>query len=194
MTEPFRISWLTRVFGTGRKQVRHLDRFSLQHRAAGQRLAIDGQGFDVAHEVRGRPLRSQQAHRVAVGEVHRRHRRVAQLGGTLGDGLEHRLHVGRRARDHPQDFADRRLLLERFLRLVEQAHVLDRDRRLVGEGLHQRDLLVGEGPRFRTPEDDRADRAVFAHQRHRQMARNPNRSWCSRASGYVGSSSGTRSA
>ena len=38
----------------------------------------------------------------------------------------------------------RRLLLERLFRLVEQAHVLDGDHRLVGEGLEQRDLLVGE--------------------------------------------------
>ena len=29
------------------------------------------------------------------------------------------------------------------LHLVEQPHVLDRDHRLVGEGLHQLDLLVG---------------------------------------------------
>ena len=35
------------------------------------------------------------------------------------------------------------------LDLVEQAHVLDRDHRLVGEGLQQRDLLVGERPHFR---------------------------------------------
>ena len=70
-------------------------------------------------------------------------RRVAQPQRALGDRVEHRLHVGRRARDHAQDLADRRLLLERFLGLVEQAHVFDRDRRLVGEGLQQRDLLVG---------------------------------------------------
>ena len=32
------------------------------------------------------------------------------------------------------------------LHLVEQAHVLDGDHRLVGEGLDELDLLVGEGP------------------------------------------------
>ena len=44
----------------------------------------------------------------------------------------------------------RRLLLQRLgefararLHLVEQPHVLDRDHRLVGEGLDQFDLLVG---------------------------------------------------
>ena len=45
-----------------------------------------------------------------------------------------------------QDLARRRLLLERLLGLVEQAHVLDRDHRLVGEGLEQRDLLVRKWP------------------------------------------------
>ena len=37
----------------------------------------------------------------------------------------------------------------------EQPHVLDGDHRLVGEGLEQRDLLVGEGPHLRP--DDRDD-------------------------------------
>ena len=60
--------------------------------------------------------------------------------------VKDRLEVGRRARDHPQDLAGRGLLLERLFRLVEQPHVLDRDHRLVGEGLEKRDLLVGEGP------------------------------------------------
>ena len=135
-----------RVVRAGGEQVRHLDRPLFEHRATGQRLAVDRQRIDVAHEVGRRALRRQQAQRVAVGQVHRRHRRVAQPGRALGDRLEHRLHVGRRARDHAQDFADRRLLFERFLGLVEEADVLDRERRLVGEGLDQRDLLVGEGP------------------------------------------------
>ena len=53
--------------------------------------------------------------------------------------------VGRARRD-PQDLADRGLLLERFLGLVEQAHVVDGDRRLAGERPDQRDLLVVERP------------------------------------------------
>ena len=40
------------------------------------------------------------------------------VGGALGDGIEHGLHVGRRARDHAQDLADRRLLLQRILQLA----------------------------------------------------------------------------
>ena len=39
-----------------------------------------------------------------------------------------------------QDLRGRRLPLERFLGLVEQARVLDRDHRLLGEGLDHRDV------------------------------------------------------
>ena len=49
----------------------------------------------------------------------------------------------------------RGLLLQRFgevararLHLVEQPHVLDRDHGLVGEGLDQRDLSLGEPARL----------------------------------------------
>ena len=79
---------------------------------------------------------------------------VAHAKGALRDRVEDRLGVGRRAGDRPQDLAGRRLLLERLgqlpvprLELREQPHVLDRDHRLVGEGLEERDLLVGERPR-----------------------------------------------
>ena len=42
--------------------------------------------------------------------------------------------------------------------LREQPHVLDRDHRLVGEGLEQLDLLVGEGTDLGAPHNDRTDR------------------------------------
>ena len=89
--------------------------------------------------------------------------------------VEHRLHVGRRARDDPQDLGSRCLALERFLRFVKQAHVLDRDHRLVGEGLKQRDLLFGERPVFLAPDHDDADRRVLAQERHREHRAIPAR-------------------
>ncbi len=46
--------------------------------------------------------------------------------------------------------------------------------RLVGERLQQRDLLVGERPRFLRRRLDRADGLPFAHQRHGEMARMPD--------------------
>ena len=62
--------------------------------------------------------------------------------GAGGDAVEHRLDIVGGARDDTQDLARRRLLLEGLrqvlvtgLQLLEQAHVLDGDHGLVGEGL-----------------------------------------------------------
>ena len=60
------------------------------------------------------------------------------------DRLEHRLHVGRRLADDAQDLGGRGLVRERFLGLVEQPRVLDRDHCLVGEGSQQPLFLVVE--------------------------------------------------
>ena len=49
-------------------------------------------------------------------------------------------------------------LAVRCLQLVEQPRVLDRDDGLVGERLHQLDLLVGERPHFLAVDGDHADR------------------------------------
>ena len=75
-------------------------------------------------------------------------------------------------RDDAQDLAGRRLLLQRFgevavasLQLREQPHVLDGDDRLIGEGLEQRDLVVGE---------PRPSRAVGCRGRR---PRRPHRPW-----------------
>src|SRR5437660_4057206 len=67
--------------------------------------------------------------------------RVAQASGGLGHGVEYRLNVGRRARDHSQDLRSRRLLVQRLFRLVEQADILNGDDCLIGKGSHQLDLL-----------------------------------------------------
>ena len=74
--------------------------------------------------------------------------------GALGDRVEHRLDVGRRAGDDPQDLGRGGLLLQRSVTrgsssAPEQPHVLDGDHGLVGEGLEQRDLLGRERPDLR---------------------------------------------
>ena len=63
-------------------------------------------------------------------------------------------------------------ILQRFrqfararLNALEQPHVLDRDRRLVGEGRDQLDLLVGEWPHFRARQGQDADRDALAQHR-----------------------------
>src|SRR5262249_25878791 len=73
--------------------------------------------------------------------------------GRLGyDGSQDGLQVDGRI-DRLGDLAKRAQFFNRLrefararLHLVEQAHVLNRDHRLVGEGRHQLDLLVGERP------------------------------------------------
>ena len=63
----------------------------------------------------------------------------------LGNRIQHRLNVRRRAGDDAQDFTRRRLLFQRFLEFLEQPHVLDGDHRLIGEGFEKLDLRRGEG-------------------------------------------------
>ena len=65
---------------------------------------------------------------------------VAQPRGTLGDGVQHRLNVRRRAGDHAKDLARGGLLLQRFGEFLEQPDVLDGDHGLVGKGFQQFDL------------------------------------------------------
>ena len=110
-------------------------------------------------------------------------------------GLEHRLQLARRARDHAQHLGGRGLLLQRLgqlararLHLVEQPHVLDRDHRLVGEGGHQLDLLVGERAapccayKTSTPIG-----VAFAQQRHAEQGPDSRRCLCASRKVYSGS-------
>jgi hypothetical protein len=53
---------------------------------------------------------------------------------ALRNRIKHRLNVGRRAGDHTQDFARRRLLLQRFLKFLKQPDILNGDDCLISEG------------------------------------------------------------
>src|SRR4030095_15491056 len=74
------------------------------------------------------------------------------------------------------DLARGRLLVERRrqlaiarLELLEQPDVLDRDHGLVGEGLQQRNLLLGERAHLRAANGDGADRAAVADERYGEL-------------------------
>ena len=74
---------------------------------------------------------------------------------ALDDGVEHRLHVGRRAADDAEHFGRCRLMLQRLAQFrvalaefFEQADVFDGDDGLVGESLEERDLLIGKRTDF----------------------------------------------
>ena len=86
----------------------------------------------------------------------------------VDDRLQHRRDVEGRSADHVEDVAGRGLSLERLPRFVEQSDVLDRDRRLVREGLHELDLPVGKRHRLASAEDDGTERPVLHDQRCRQ--------------------------
>src|SRR5207253_1105682 len=109
---------------------------------------------------------------VTVDAADDRVSRTAEPGRIGGDRVEHRLHVRGRSRNDPKDLTHRRLLLERFAKFaiarfefLEQANVLDRDDRLVGKGLQQSDLLVGEWPGFGPDDSNGEDRVPLVYER-----------------------------
>jgi hypothetical protein len=121
-----------------------------------------------------------QAKRVPFEPVHAAVEAVAQTQRASNDRVEHWLHVGWRAGDDPQDLPGRCLLLERLGQLaiprpelLEQARVLDRDHRLGGEGLDQRDLALRERSGLGPIEGQRPDRFAFPEQRDAQAGANP---------------------
>jgi hypothetical protein len=107
-----------------------------------------------------------------LAQVRRPAVKPPQGGVGIGDDRADRLidFVGNRRREVPQgddpvgvDKRQRVLLLG-----FEQAHVFDRDHRLVGEGLEQRDLSVVEPPDLHPPYQDDSDRGALAQQRRRK--------------------------
>ncbi len=92
-----------------------------------------------------------------------------QADGTSQNRVEHRLDIRLRLADDAQDVAGRGLRVQRRsqlavarLELGEEAHVLDGNHGLVGEGLQEPDLGVREWPHFSPANHDRADRCSFA--------------------------------
>ena len=104
---------------------------------------------------------------LAIKAEHIRKQAPAKSDSVPHDRLEHRLHVGRRGADHAKYRGRCRLLLQCLgqlararLHLVEQAHVLDRDHGLVGEGGDQLDLSVRERPDDVPRQVDHADHRI----------------------------------
>src|SRR3990172_8794430 len=102
---------------------------------------------------------------------------TAESCGILDEGFQNGLEIKRGATDHLEDFAGGGLLREGLgevavpgLQFLEQADVLDGDDRLVGEGLQQRDLGVGEWPCLHSRDDDRPDGIGVAQHGYRYDA------------------------
>ena len=96
--------------------------------------------------------------------------------GALDDGIEHRLHVGRRAADDAEHLGRCGLMLQRLaqfcvalLQFLEQPHVLDGDHCLVGERFQaSANLFLRERADFRPANENRTDRDAFSQQRRGQ--------------------------
>ena len=74
----------------------------------------------------------------------------------MRDRVKHGFRIGDRVADRREDFARRPLLVKRFLGLVEQADIFERDGRLIAKGLQQRELPLIERPYFLSPQQNRA--------------------------------------
>ena len=90
--------------------------------------------------------------------------RIAELGGLLGDFMQDVPQIEGGA-DGAAHLAQRVDLFQRLLQfagpllnLLEEAHILDGDDGLVGKGLEELDLLVGEGLGFLATNHDRPER------------------------------------
>ena len=99
-----------------------------------------------------------------------------ELSGAGDDGRQHRVEIERRA-DGPADVAEGGELPHRArqlgcarLQLAQEAGILDGDDGLVGEGLNQLDLGVGERAGRMAGEHDHPDRLTTAEDGHRELA------------------------
>src|SRR5439155_23162027 len=109
-----------------------------RHRPAMRRLRIASpRVFD---GLRCEAMHCREVLQAAIEPEKRASDTIAKLNCLARYGVEYGFDIGRRTRHDAQDLRSRGLLLQRFAGLIEQAHILDRDHRLVGEGLEQRDL------------------------------------------------------
>jgi hypothetical protein len=106
----------------------------------------------------------------SLGPANHRVRGVHQPSRVLDDGGHDWLEVRGRATDDTQNLRTRCLLLQRLLRLVEQPHVLNGNDCLVGEGLEEGDLPVGEGTERRPRDPDRPDGATPVQEGDRHVS------------------------
>ena len=95
--------------------------------------------------------------------------RLAEANRILEDGLKNRLNIRGRAGDHTQDFAGRRLLLQRLFQFLKQPYVLDRYDRLIGKGFKQLDLHRREGARLDATREQCANQFVLLRKRNAQI-------------------------
>ena len=112
-------------------------------------------------------------HPIVADEIDRNNFAREQALAARKDLVEDRIGVRNRAADGGENFTGSTLLLERLPRLVEQAHVIDGNRRLLRKRLHQRNLLGREQSGLAAPEEDCTVCVAFSYQRHGERGTNP---------------------
>ena len=142
-----------------------MDRATFEHRHAAGRVRSRGQGQTRKREI---AVVSFGVQLITALDPDGGIARPAEAHGARGDRIEHGPELARRPGNGAKDAGSRRLALERFLRLVEEAHVLDRDRGLIRECLDERDLAIAERSRSHTAKDHHPDLLIVAKQRHTQ--------------------------
>src|SRR6516162_10022154 len=138
----YRVVWIS-------QNVRNLDGFALKNRAAEDatpsRLKRDSAENHLPMLGRAAVSSYDLIFRALLA-MHDRNICIAQSRSRLRQRIEHGLQIERRAADDLEDVGGRGLLLQQLPQLVQQSDVVDRDGRLVSEGLNQSDLLVRERP------------------------------------------------
>src|SRR5262249_39978051 len=112
---------------------------------------------------------SAPSHNVALAEMQDHVINPTNPGGTLNDGIEHRLHVGGRATDDTKHLGRCRPMLQRLsqlcialLDLLEQPNVFNGDHSLIGERFKKCDLFFGKRINNDTANEDNPNRNTFA--------------------------------
>ena len=135
-----------------------------QERAAAETLARFDEVGSRGHVARADGVTHGDRLLVVLPEPDQRQVAARELLRAVGDPPQHRLDVegdGERTGDVGQDLR----LPAAPLAVLEQARVLERERRLGGERLQELDLSLGERPDVVPIRDERAEHAISDEQR-----------------------------
>ncbi len=126
-----------------------------------------GERSDVAKGLLGpRAAPSRRPHRLVVANrVNADFLAAKETLARVEDGLEHWRRIRDGFADRAQHLGRGLLLLERLLRFAEQPRVLDRDQRLIAEGLGLGDFFGAEIVRPSSHQGEHADAFALAQQR-----------------------------
>ena len=134
--------------------IRNMHHCTLEDRARGTVRAAGTRRIytlHFGHCFRGEIVLGDLVYQLPIEREHGAEQPVAQPDYAFDYCVEDRLDIGGRTRNDLEHFGGGGLLVEQFgeftfarVKLLEEAHVLDRDHRLVREGLHELDLRGSE--------------------------------------------------